>query len=396
MKKNKYIFVILFFLNLFNYIDRQALYAVFPLLQRDLHLADWQLGTLASAFMVVYMCYAPLIGYLADRSARQKWIQASAFVWSTATLLCAGAKNFAMLLCARGLTGVGEGGFTTVAQPFLAEHYPKAKHARVLASFGLALPLGSALGYALGGAIGQHWGWKAAFMCVAIPGFVLALLSGHLKDEAHHTREKEPRWKEYRALLQNKPFLYICLTQAMITFLMGGCAAWIPTYLVRYLHINTAQAGTLFGGLLIVGGAAGTWLGGKLAEYLFAKTPRGYYLTMAFALIGCLPFMGAGLWAQSLGGMLVCFSAVIVLLFLPTGAISAALIDTTAPTVRSMAFAVNIFIIHLLGDALSPTLIGTLSSFYQLRNALLIAGLVTIPGLYFCYLAQKYHPLQKH
>ncbi|MDD6153580.1 MAG: MFS transporter, partial [Elusimicrobia bacterium] len=125
----KKLFWILFLLNLLNYIDRQVLYSVFPLLHQDLKLTDLQLGSLASAFMLVYMCCAPLIGFWADRAPRQKLVSASAFVWSTATLLCAAAGNYAGLLAARSFIGVGEAGFTTIAQPFLAEQYPTQKRA---------------------------------------------------------------------------------------------------------------------------------------------------------------------------------------------------------------------------------------------------------------------------
>ena len=176
----KRLFAVLFLLNLFNYIDRQVLYAVFPLVQTDLHISDFQLGSLASVFMLVYMCYAPICGYLADRKNRPHLIAISALIWSAATLAGGAAKNFTHLLTARGAVGIGEGGFTTIAQPFLAEHYPKEKHAWILGLFGLALPLGSALGYILGGVIGQTWGWRLAFMSVSIPGVLLALLAWFL------------------------------------------------------------------------------------------------------------------------------------------------------------------------------------------------------------------------
>ena len=205
----KKLFWILFLLNLFNYIDRQVLYAVFPLLQTDLHLNDWQLGTLASVFMLVYMCYAPLVGYFADRSARQKWIAASAFLWSAATLGCAAARNYGSLLFTRGFIGIGEAGFTTIAQPFLAENYPREKRASVLALFGLALPAGSALGYIAGGFIGLHGGWRAAFLLAGIPGLILSMLAWSQLTDERRTRQtpaERPGWADYKGLLQNKPF----------------------------------------------------------------------------------------------------------------------------------------------------------------------------------------------
>lgn len=388
MKPNR-LFLLLFFLNLFNYIDRQVLYAVFPLVQTDLHLTDLQLGLLASVFMGVYMCYAPVVGYLADRLHRPRLISISALIWSIATLASGAAKNFSHLLAARGLIGIGEGGFTTIAQPFLAEHFPKQKHAFLLALFGLALPLGSALGYILGGIIGQAWGWRLAFMCVSIPGVLLALLAWFMPDAAREKNSPKPHWADYKQLLGNQPFLYVCLTQAVITFMMGGFSAWMPTYLHRYLQLDVARAGIWFGGLVIICGALGTFIGGKWAEKRRAETARAYYEVMGTALAGCIFPIGLGLWATRPEVALGCFGLAVILFFLPTGAIAAALVETTPASTRAMAFAVNIFIIHVLGDTLSPTVIGGLSNCWGLKAAFWICTVVIVPGLWCCRQAAR-------
>ena len=389
MGKSKYFFIILFSLNLFNYIDRQVLYSVFPLLQTDLHLSDGQLGLLASVFMGVYMCYAPVTGYLADRMNRPKLISLSALLWSLSTLFCATARRFSALLLARGLTGVGEGGFTTIAQPFLAEKYPKEKHASLLAVFGLALPLGSALGYVLGGWIGQTWGWRLAFMALSIPGILVGGLAYFLPDETRARQTTYPPFSSYKQLFKNKSFLSICFAQAMITFIMGGYSSWMPTYFVRYLNIDVAHAGTWFGLLVVVCGAFGTLIGGKWAQYERKRDINAYYKIMMLSLAATLLPAIYGLGAMHLTGALISFGLVITLLFLPTGAIAAALIETTPASIRAMAFAVNIFIIHLLGDMLSPFIIGHLSDQLGLRSALLWCLAVILPGACACYAARN-------
>lgn len=384
------IFWILFLLNLFNYMDRQVLYAVFPLLQFDLQLADWQLGTLASVFMVVYMCYAPVMGVLADRFSRTRLIGISALIWSIATLLSGGAKNFSHLLFARGLTGVGEGGFTTIAQPFLAEHAPKEKHAILLALFGLALPLGSALGYGLGGVIGQTWGWRLAFIGLGVPGMLLGLCAFFLPDKGRTVQTKlRPSFGEYIQLLRHKPFLQVCLIQTAVTFLMGGCSAWVPTYFVRYLHTSAAQAGVWFGILVIVCGALGTFFGGKWAEKRFMHSSRAYYDVMFISLAGCIIPLWLGLQSAHIGLALMWFGLTIFFLFLPTGAIAAALVATSPVSVRATAFALNLLIIHLLGDALSPAIIGVLSGAWSLKAAIALCSLVVFPGLVLCRCAAR-------
>ncbi len=384
------LFWILFLLNLLNYIDRQVLYSVFPLLQSDLHLTDLQLGTLASAFMLVYMCYAPLMGYLADRINRPRLIALSALLWSGATFVCASAKNYISLLFARACVGVGEGGFTTIAQPFLAEHYPKEKHAPLLALFGLALPIGSALGYVLGGMVGQHWGWRVAFMVAGIPGVFLALAALTLRDQSREqSRAKRPTLKNYLPLVRNKPFLCVCFAQAMSTFVMGGLSAWMPMYLHRYLGLSTQQAGTQFGVLVIIAGAIGTYSGGKLAAYWLAKTNTAYFKLTALCFICALPFCWLALVSASTVCTLSCIGLALVLLFMPTGAIAAALVATTKKYIRSMAFAVNIFMIHLLGDAFSPTIVGWISDRYDLKAAVLVATLMLLPGAWAAWRAKS-------
>ncbi len=389
--KFKRLFVILFALNLLNYIDRQVLYAVFPLLQHDLQLTDLQLGTLASAFMLVYMCYAPVMGYLADRMHRPRLIAWSALIWSGATLACGLAKNYVSLLGARALIGVGEGGFTTIAQPFLAEHAPKEKHAPLLAAFGLALPIGSALGYILGGLIGAHGGWRLAFMAAGVPGVLLAVLAGTLLTDKKREVKNAPRptLSEYIPLLKNRPFLCVCLAQAMSTFVMGGLSAWMPMYLHRYAGFNTAQAGTYFGGLVIVCGAAGTYVGGQLAAALLKRTQAAYYKLIAGCFVAALPFCWGALLVTHTVSLLGCLAAALTLLFMPTGAIAAALVATTNERVRAMAFALNIFIIHLLGDAISPTLVGWASDAWSLKAAVFMCSLALLPGAWVCAKAKN-------
>ena len=300
-------------LNLFNYIDRQVLFSVFPLIQQDLQITDFQLGTLASVFMLVYMCYAPVVGFFADRHPRQYWIAASAVLWSAATCLSGWARNYASLLGARAVTGIGEGGFTTIAQPFLAEQYPKKKRATILAYFGMALPAGAALGYLLGGFIGASWGWRAAFMLAGAPGLALGVLALMLiKDREHRNLDnrKKPTLGQYLALLKNKPFLFLCLAHAMQTFVLGGLSAWMPTYFHRFFDMDVARAGLVFGGMVIAAGALGTFLGGKLADRLLKKTDYAYFIVIAASFILMIPFAGAGVVSHRMPFSLITFFSI--------------------------------------------------------------------------------------
>lgn len=387
----KSVFILLFSLNLLNYIDRQILFSVFPLIKADLALSDAQLGVLASAFMFVYMIAAPLVGFIADRTPRQYAVSVCAFLWSAATMLSGAAKNYFHLFAARSFIGIGEAGFTSVSPSFLAERFPPEKRARVLAAFGLALPAGSALGYLLGGFLGLHFGWRSAFFIVGLPGaFAAAYAAFNLKDQRPvKTKEEKPSLLTYLNLLKNKPFLFVCLAQAMGTFTLGGLAAWMPTYMHRYYDFSVAQAGTVFGALSITAGAAGTFLGGFLADKLLKKTKKAYYIISAASFTAALPF---GLAAASCGDFkisLALFALAIMLVFMQTGPLNAAIVNLTDVKIRSMAFAVNIFIIHALGDAISPALLGKASDLFSLKTAVAAAMLFVLPAALFCAAAAK-------
>lgn len=386
------LFIVLFSLNLLNYIDRQVLYAVFPLIKNDLSLSDFQLGSFASAFIITYLLCAPVIGFFADRSSRTKWVGITACLWSMATMSCALARHYITLLVSRCCVGIGEAGFTTIAQPLLAEQYPKEKHSSVLALFGLAFPLGSALGYVLGGLVGQHFGWRIAFIVASIPGVFFGLFAlTRLQDLRRLSTNvaQLPRLSSYLTILKNKSFLWVCLSQAMITFLIGGLSAWVPTYLNRYLQMDLAHAGFLMGVLIIVSGACATYIGGKWAAKMLKRTPHSYFWVLGISLACVLPPLWLGLWLSHLPAILTCFALTIFFLFLPTGAIAAALVATSPKAIRSMAFALNIFIIHFLGDALSPVLVGYVSDMQSLKVSFLICSLTALPGIWFAYLGAK-------
>ncbi|WP_424245332.1 MFS family permease [Elusimicrobium posterum] len=389
---NKRIFWLLFIINLFNYIDRQTLFAVFPLIKTEMALTDAQLGSLASMFMIVYMIYAPIAGYFADRTPRQYWMGASAVLWSFATSATGYASSFMHLVGARSAIGVGEAGFTTVAQGYLAEHYPQQKRARILAAFGLALPLGSALGYLAGGFFGHHFGWRAAFMLVGVPGFFLGLLAMFkIKDERNFKdgSAEKPKLSGYIELLMNKPFIFICLAQAAGVFVVGALMVWMPTYFNRYLGFSVVKASSVFGMMIIGGGAIGTFLGGQIADRLLAGNKYAYMITAGVSFFMVPPFAVAGVVSTNVTFSLVMFFIAITLATIQTGPLAAAIVETTPSKMRSMAFALNIFIIHALGDAISPTIIGKFSDIWDLRTAILLCLIMLLPACLFCVLAGR-------
>ena len=283
---------LLFAANLLNYVDRQVLYAVFPLIKEAFQLSDTALGLLGSAFMVCYMVSAPFFGWKAATLSRTRLAFWGLLLWSFSTIFSGLAPNYIFLLGARTVVGVGEASFSAVSPAILSDYYRKEHRGRILSYFYLAIPVGSALGYLLGGTIGQHFGWHMAFLMVAAPGLILTIPFWFLADP-HHPKPISngvPRQiSHYLGLLRNRSFTINTLAMAAMTFAFGGLAQWIPTFLHRLHHLDVEQANTLVGAITVLAGITGTLCGGWLGDRWQKKTSRGYLLVSGWGFVLSIP-----------------------------------------------------------------------------------------------------------
>lgn len=379
--------------NLFNYLDRQVLYSLLPLIQRDLALSDAQAGSLASAFMLVYMVAAPPIAYWADRRGRTFFIALGVALWSVATALSGLARTFGQLFAARAAVGVGESCYGAVSPSFVAEHFPPERRARVLALFSMAIPVGSALGYIAGGALGERLGWRGAFFWLGAPGLVLAYLCTRLSEPpgARQARAAAPPApaSAYLSLFKIRSFAFCTLAGAAMTFGLGGLAVWMPSFFHREWGMTVTKAGTLFGAVTVVSGILGSLAGGWLADFALKRTTKAYFLVSGLGLALGMPFAMLALGAKSLNLALAALFIAETLLFLNMGPLNAVIVSVTPLPERSMAFAANIFVIHALGDAASPAIIGALSDRFGLRAALGLNCLALGAAGLLCFLGMK-------
>ncbi|OGS10774.1 MAG: hypothetical protein A2285_03335, partial [Elusimicrobia bacterium RIFOXYA12_FULL_57_11] len=353
------VLALVFCVSLFNYIDRQVLYAVFPLLKADLRLSDAELGFLASSFMIVYMCFAPLVGYFGDRVRRPLIIGVSAVFWSVATLFSGFIRSYTQLIFTRSAVGIGEAGYGTVSPSYLAEWFPAGQRGRVMALYALAIPVGSAIGYLAGGYLGQHYGWRNAFFIVAVPGILLGIAALFLKETPAKLQapERVP-FGAYAALFTNRTYMLIAFSMAVGTFSVGGLAAWMPSYFVRTFGLSVAKAGFLFGAVTVLAGIAGNLAGGWLADWLRKYTKRAYFIVGYLSFFLSIPFGVAAVLGADLNTCLVMIFFAEFFVFMHSGPYHAAIVETVPVPMRSMAFALAIFILHAFGDAVSPFLVG--------------------------------------
>ncbi|MDU0457606.1 MAG: MFS transporter [Geobacteraceae bacterium] len=392
----RYALGLLLAVNLLNYIDRQVLFAVFPLIKSDLRLTDTALGFLGSAFMLSYLLFAPLFGWMGDRWSRTRLASGGLVVWSLATALAGFAPGYRTLLAARATVGVGEASFGTVSPGLVSDFFPRERRGRILAWFYVAIPVGSALGYLLGGWLGQLYGWHAAFLMVGVPGLLLAIPIALLRtpprggDAVAPLKNSVEVSSGYAALFRNRSFVFNTLAMAAMTFAIGGLAQWIPSFLNRVHALDVARGNTLFGATTVLAGILGTLAGGWLGDRWQKKSGKGYLLISGWGFLIGAPF---AVWAILAPGLTGCMTAIFIaefFLFLNTGPLNTVIINVTGPAVRSMAFAVNIFFIHALGDAVSPSILGWLSDRWDLRSALLITpGAMALAGL-LCFICGRY------
>jgi len=359
-------------LNLLNYIDRSVLFAVQDLVKAEFHRSDAAFGFLTSVFFIFYMCAAPFMGPLSVKFSRKAVIIAGALIWSVATLMTAVTRNFDELLIRHTLVGIGEASFVILSPTFVADMFPEEKRGRVMGVFYLAIPVGTALGYLLGGIMGPKFGWRAPFYIGAAPGVLLAFLLFFIPEpplgQFDDTLHKAPERDTIKGLFRNPAFLTATFGMAMMTFALGGLQVWMPTFLHRAHGYSLLEANLIFAASTIFNGLVASVGGGWLSDRLLRRTPAAHYLVSAVSLGLGVPAMCVALFASGRLMIAGIFVAEFFLL-LNTGPLNAAVINAVGPHVRAMALAVNIFIFHLLGDVPSAYLIGYMSDKYSLQLA---------------------------
>jgi MFS family permease len=374
-------------INLFCYLDRYILAAVIPTIEHDFLPGDpnanGKAGLLTTAFIFSYMLTAPIFGWLADRYSRWIIIGISVGLWSLASGATGLAATFTALLLTRVFLGIGEAGYGPAAPTLISDFYPVAKRGQVLAWFFMAIPVGSALGYALGGKINHLLGWRWAFYLVLPPGLVLAALCFFMREPAREQAHRpKASWADYRGLIRIPSLVTNILAQTALTFAIGGLSAWVPAYMYFGRGIPLDKADFYFGIILVVAGFTSTLFGGWLGDALRPRFPGSYFLVSGCGMLLGFPCTIAMLYTPFPAAWIFVFLA-IFFLFMNTGPSNTALANVTPPPMRATAFALNILVIHLLGDAISPPLIGWIkdhgswnAAFFTVSSVMLVAGII--------------------
>lgn len=389
-------------INLFNYIDRQILASVEPEIRQSLLLtsdpddpnAKAKMGLLSTAFLLSYMLAAPLFGLMAERTSRWLLIGVGVTLWSLASGASGLAATFGLLLVTRCFVGIGEAAYGPVAPAIIADYYPVAVRGRVLAWFYVAIPVGGALGYTLGGQIAaldpanQSWRW--AFYAVVAPGLLLGLWSFLKRDPPRGaadqlaTPPRRANMKDYLILLRTPSYVVNTLGMTAMTFAMGAFAFWMPAYLKEHgvAPVMGLQPPAFFGVVTATAGLVATLSGGMAGDALRARFSGSYFLVSGAGLLAAVPCAVLFLTVPfPLAWVFVFFS--VFFLFFNTGPSNTILANVTHPSMRATAFAMNILVIHALGDAISPPVVGAIADQYKDQGLGLKVGFAAVSAFMF-------------
>jgi len=381
------LFAVLFCINALNYTDRYVLPAVASLIQPDLSLSDTQLGLLGTAFLLVYALAVLPAGTIADRSRRTGLLSGGIAFWSLATLLTGFTRSFGQIFAARALLGIGESTYSPASTTLIADSYPIERRARMLSWWGTASLVGVFLGFAMGGIVGEQFGWRAAFYGTAVPGLIAAALIRLLREPRRGANENLKNdghnlsfGGTMRSLLRIPSLRASIVAQVLAYFIIGGVGFWVPYYMSQRFNQDAATAGVLAGGMIVVGGGIGTVIGGYSSDGLLARGLSGARLFVpAIGFLIAAPLMLVAVLTNSLPIFLAMTFLATGFLQAGNGPLLALVQDVVIPARRARAMAVTLLFAHLFGDALAPSAIGALSdSLGSLQHALLITPLALL------------------
>jgi MFS family permease len=376
----RWTFALLFLLYMFDYVDRMVVVSLFPFLKADWGLTDAQCGLLVSAVYWSILVFALPVSVLIDRWSRKKCIGAMALLWSAATLACAFARGFPQLFAARTAIGIGEAGYAPGGTAMISAVFPRERRARMLGLWNASIPLGSAIGIALGGFIAARYGWRQAFGIVAAPGLLLALLFFFVRDyrtvalvaPGEGGRRVALGWRAAAAgLARNRTLWFNNLGFAANVFVTTALLTWLPTYFHRLQGLPMDRAGTQAAAVMLLA-IVGAPLGGFAADrwYRRRQTARLLFPALSSFLTGFI-LLAAFAWGRGgvqYGLLLLCGVAGVA--FVPAAV--AVTQDVVHPGLRAVSLSMNVIVQHLLGSALAPAVVGALSDAWGLEAALLV------------------------
>jgi MFS family permease len=400
-----YIFILLFFLYLFDYLDRMVISSLFPFLKEEWSLTDKQCGMLVSTVYWSIVAFTLPVSFLVDRWSRRKTIGLMAVVWSIATGLGAFSSNLRQLITTRAFIGIGEAGYAPGGSAMMSALYPVRKRSLMLGLWNASIPLGSAMGVALGGIIASTMGWRHALGIVAIPGFIIAILFFFVKD--YKTIELAKTKRNVQANTQSKKvrmsvrdildeflakpsLIFTYFGIASVVFVTTSILTWLPTYFHRVQGLVEKQAGTKASIVMLLA-LIGAPLGGYITDRWRRKKVNARLLVPAITSIisAVLMFLSFNVFEGSVQYILLLSLGISVTAFI--AASTAVTQDVVHAGLRAISYAIAVVIQNLLGASMGPIVMGAISDQSNIQTAFSYLWIVLVIAAVLFFLGSLFY-----
>jgi MFS transporter, Spinster family, sphingosine-1-phosphate transporter len=384
----RYVLTVMVAINFLNYCDRWVGAAAAPLIQAEFRLTDFEIGLLGSAFLVVYAISAVPFGFWADRGVRKTVIGIGVTIWSFATVLSGFVQSYGQLFATRTLLGLGEASYYPAGTSLVSDYFPAETRGRAMSIWSAGTAVGIAVGFAGGGYVADHFGWRRAFLFAAVPGLVCAVLAFALREPLRGAAERvgprlartsDASFRAFLGLLRIPTLRATIISQTFLFFVLASQAYWLPTELHRRFGMSVSRASLISGVVIVLGGLVGTLIGGWAADRLSRRTQRGHLLVgIAGFLVAAVTVSLAIVSPLELAGIPVfvpLFFVSVVCIYLYSGPFTAVSQNVVTPGLRAGAVTMLLFISHLFGDSHAPADVGWLSDqLHSLQLALLLTS----------------------
>lgn len=396
---SNYVFVLLFLLYMFDYIDRSVVTSMFTSIERDWGITHTQSGMLVSAVYWAIVILTFPVSILVDRWSRTKTIGIMAIMWSFATALCALTGNFVQLFMARLLIGIGEAGYAPGGSAMISGLYPIERRARMMGIWNASIPLGSAIGVLLGGIIAVHLGWKHAFGIVAIPGFIVSFLFLFVKDyktvdlsfvDRNSNIVKMEKKDIIREFVSKPSVIFTYFGIASVVFVTTSMLTWLPTYFEKVRHIPQEKAGQMASTVMLLA-IVGAPLGGYLTDLWRRTRPdaRLLYPALSTLLSAVTLFVALAILKGGIQYVVLLIFGVLILSFISGAA--AVTQDVIHPGLRATSYAIAVVVQNLLGASMAPIIMGKIYDLTNIQTALSVLPLVLLAGTILFWLGSRHY-----
>lgn len=387
----KYALGLLTLINLVNYLTRNAIFALFDPVKRDLGLGDVHLGWLGSAYVLVFSLASLPAGVIGDLGSRRMVIAGGVALWSAGTIVSGLAQDFGWLIVARALVGLGGAAAATASAAMVADYFPGKRGSTAMSIFMAGLAVGGVSGILLAGSLEHLYGWRVAFIVLGLPGFLIAALVARIKDP---TRPATPARQGADALLQvfqelhgaarrilnTRTLIAVFGGGALISFGMNGLVGWAPTFISRELSLSPAQASVLLGTWGLAAGIAGTVTGGLVADWLATRIQGARLVATAIGFFVGAPLLVWLLYIREMSLFIPVFCGAFFFLTWYNGPLTAVIFDVTPKRIATTVSGAYLMFIHIAGDAVAFPLVGTLSDRFGLERAVLVLPVAALIG----------------